>query len=176
MDGVVRLAFAVHAGTTRLAELYQQAPLRAFFPSNGSDAELEAVLANVAGGLVGGDRLSTRISASDGARALVTTQAAEKVYRLTHKTTRSVTENLERFHFNTAISAIMEFVNKVAAEVPGIETQVPAGGVPAGGGPVGGGGVPVGGAAGGVWSEPPFFLKTKYRTTIITKTINPITI
>jgi leucyl-tRNA synthetase len=33
----------------------------------------------------------------------------------THKTIKKVTEDIERFHFNTAISAIMELVNEVYA-------------------------------------------------------------
>ncbi|MEJ2119833.1 MAG: urease accessory protein UreD [Alphaproteobacteria bacterium] len=81
MEGSVRLAFDGRSGRTRLVDLYQQAPLRAFFPRYGSIDELEAVLANVAGGLVGGDTLSTQISSSDGAHALITSQAAEKIYR-----------------------------------------------------------------------------------------------
>lgn len=44
--------------------------------------------------------------------------AAANVHRLTHKTIRSVTESLDKFHFNTAISFIMEMINKVTAEVP----------------------------------------------------------
>jgi leucyl-tRNA synthetase len=31
----------------------------------------------------------------------------------THKTVKKVTEDIERFHFNTAISAIMELVNEI---------------------------------------------------------------
>jgi urease accessory protein len=81
MEGSIRLAFDARSGGTRLVDLYQQAPLRAFFPRNGSIDEPEAVLANVAGGLVGGDRLSAQISSSDGAHALITSQAAEKIYR-----------------------------------------------------------------------------------------------
>jgi urease accessory protein len=81
MDGALRLAFDAQDGKTRLTDLYQEAPLRAFFPRETGADELEAVLTNVAGGLVGGDRLSVEVAARDGARALVTTQAAEKVYR-----------------------------------------------------------------------------------------------
>lgn len=81
MDGSVRLRFDGGTGTTRLADLYQQAPLRAFFPDGATDGECEAVLGNVAGGLVGGDRLSVNIEAASNGRALITTQAAEKVYR-----------------------------------------------------------------------------------------------
>jgi urease accessory protein len=81
MDGAIRLAFDRRDGETRLAELHQQAPLRAFFPREAGAGELQAVLANVAGGLVGGDSMSVAVTAADGAQALVTTQAAEKVYR-----------------------------------------------------------------------------------------------
>ncbi len=44
----------------------------------------------------------------------------QKVTKWTHQLIRSVTGNLDRFHFNTAISAIMEFINKVAVEYPDI--------------------------------------------------------
>jgi urease accessory protein len=44
-------------------------------------AELEAVIVNTAGGIAGGDRLMLDITAEAGARLLVTTAAAEKVYR-----------------------------------------------------------------------------------------------
>lgn len=39
------------------------------------------VIANTAGGIVGGDRLALAVEASEGAQLLVTGQAAEKVYR-----------------------------------------------------------------------------------------------
>ena len=38
--------------------------------------------------------------------------------RWTHKTIKRVTEDIERFHFNTAISAIMEFVNFLYSNPP----------------------------------------------------------
>ena len=44
-------------------------------------AELEAVLINTAGGVAGGDRFSLDIAAGEGTRLVVTTAAAEKVYR-----------------------------------------------------------------------------------------------
>ena len=45
-------------------------------------------------------------SALDGAR-----QAVEELQRVTHKTIRRVTTDLERFQFNTNVSALMEFTN-----------------------------------------------------------------
>jgi urease accessory protein len=41
----------------------------------------QAVLINTAGGLTGGDRMSTDVSLAAGCRAVVTTQACEKIYR-----------------------------------------------------------------------------------------------
>ena len=40
------------------------------------------------------------------------------IHRLTHKTIQHVTDSLNRFAFNTGISAVMEFINKVANEIP----------------------------------------------------------
>lgn len=43
------------------------------------------------------------------------TEAARSVRRLTHKTIKKVTEDIEtRFHFNTAVAAIMEMTNELA--------------------------------------------------------------
>jgi urease accessory protein len=44
-------------------------------------SELEAVLVNTAGGLAGGDRFGIEIAAGAGARLVVGTAAAEKIYR-----------------------------------------------------------------------------------------------
>ncbi len=39
--------------------------------------------------------------------------AEQALHRRTHRTIRKVTEDIERFHFNTAVSAIMELVNAI---------------------------------------------------------------
>ena len=81
-DGAARIRWGVDAdGRTRLADLFQRAPLRVLLPDAVDDAVPHAVLLNTAGGLVGGDRLEIEIALEPGARALVTQQAAEKVYR-----------------------------------------------------------------------------------------------
>ena len=42
----------------------------------------------------------------------------KNLYRLIHKTVKKVTEDIEsRFHFNTAIAAIMELFNSLTASV-----------------------------------------------------------
>jgi leucyl-tRNA synthetase len=50
------------------------------------------------------------------------------LHQKTHKTIKRVTEDIERFHFNTAISAIMELVNEIyASEVKGRDDGVSRG-------------------------------------------------
>ncbi len=82
MLGVTELAFvADDDGHTRLKHLYQRAPARVLMPDGVDPGVPMAVLLNTGGGLVGGDRLDIRVSTAAGARAVVTQQAAEKVYR-----------------------------------------------------------------------------------------------
>jgi len=78
--GRIALTVAAAGGQTRRREVYEDGPLRVRFPSS-SLSELEAVLVNTAGGLAGGDRHSLDIAATAGGRLMVTTAAAEKVYR-----------------------------------------------------------------------------------------------
>ncbi|WGF90195.1 urease accessory protein UreD [Marinivivus vitaminiproducens] len=68
-------------GRTRLIRLMQRQPLRVLQPHVARDDLRQAVLINTGGGVVGGDRLRVRVSVATGGRALVTSQAAEKVYR-----------------------------------------------------------------------------------------------
>jgi urease accessory protein len=81
--GVAEIGFAVRDGRTRLAHLYQHAPMRVLFPAfEPGDASL-AVLVTTSGGLVAGDRVSIAIRLEPGAAAHVTASAAEKIYRST---------------------------------------------------------------------------------------------
>ena len=79
--GCLDLAFRRRDGATAVARLYQKTPLRAFLPRHDCGDLAVAAIANVGGGLVGGDHASVRVGIGPGAAALVTTQAAEKVYR-----------------------------------------------------------------------------------------------
>ncbi len=71
------------AGVTALADVYQQGSLKARFSrlSGSSPGWAEAILVNSSGGVAGGDVLTTRLALGAGARATVTTQAAERFYR-----------------------------------------------------------------------------------------------
>src|SRR5436309_13801788 len=76
------VAFDVHLqdGVTRRRNLHESGSLRVRFPSPEGQG-LSAVFVNTAGGIAGGDRLGVDITAGEGSRLIVTTAAAEKVYR-----------------------------------------------------------------------------------------------
>ena len=62
-------------------DVYQKSPIRVLFPRMAGPQVEEAVLVNTSGGIAGGDRLESSVTAMDNASITVTTQAAEKVYR-----------------------------------------------------------------------------------------------
>lgn len=82
------LSFAARHGRAALAKLHQQTPLRALFPKPLFDDLPLAVICNIGGGLVAGDQAAITIDIGPGAKALVTSQAAEKVYRSSGPVTR----------------------------------------------------------------------------------------
>src|SRR4029079_14078645 len=67
-------------GKTRRDEVHEAGSLRVRCPGAPAQ-ELEAVIINTAGGIAGGDRFDLEIAAGQGTRLVVTTAAAEKVYR-----------------------------------------------------------------------------------------------
>jgi len=78
--GRIVLAVKTMAGTTRRARVREQGALRVRCPGPAG-GELEAVVVNTAGGMAGGDRFELDIEVGPGARLVVTTAAAEKIYR-----------------------------------------------------------------------------------------------
>lgn len=76
------VSFDVHQveGVTRRRQLHESGSLRVRFPSPEAEG-LSAVFVNTAGGIAGGDRFDIGIAAGEGSRLVVTTAAAEKVYR-----------------------------------------------------------------------------------------------
>ena len=89
-------------GISRLKDLRQEGSYRSIFP-RPQNGNLEAVIINTAGGVTGGDRFSTTISAHEKARISITTQAAERIYRATAseagqmQTTLSVAKDAQLF-------------------------------------------------------------------------------
>jgi urease accessory protein len=76
------VAFSVKsvAGKTRRAQVHEAGSLRVRCPGAPAE-ELEAVIINTAGGIAGGDCFSLDIAAGKDTCLVVTTAAAEKVYR-----------------------------------------------------------------------------------------------
>ena len=78
--GRVTLAVRRSAGVTQRSLVREEGSLRVRCPGPRT-AELEAVIINTAGGMAGGDRFNLDVTVAPGARLVVTTAAAEKVYR-----------------------------------------------------------------------------------------------
>ncbi len=78
--GRIALAVGISADATRRSRVREEGALRVRCPGPPS-TELEAVVVNTAGGVAGGDRLTLDVTVEPGARLVVTTAAAEKVYR-----------------------------------------------------------------------------------------------
>jgi urease accessory protein len=78
--GRLALSAKVSAGATRRGCVREEGSLRVRCPGPPA-AELEAVVVNTSGGMAGGDRFEIEVTVEPGARLLVTSAAAEKVYR-----------------------------------------------------------------------------------------------
>jgi urease accessory protein len=78
--GCVCVALAAAAFGVRPTVSREEGSLRVRFPGACADAP-EAVLVNTAGGIGGGDHFAIDLALDAGARLVVTTAAAEKVYR-----------------------------------------------------------------------------------------------
>jgi urease accessory protein len=80
-EGCGRIVLSGSRQGTRIIDLFQQSPVRIMFPRNAGRSVEEAVVVNTAGGIAGGDRLESAVTALANASIAVTSQAAEKVYR-----------------------------------------------------------------------------------------------
>jgi urease accessory protein len=78
--GRIALAVEARAGVTRRSRVGEEGSLRVRCPGQPA-SELEAVIVNTAGGVAGGDRFTLDVDVAPLARLMVTTAAAEKVYR-----------------------------------------------------------------------------------------------
>jgi urease accessory protein len=85
--GRLDLSVKFAEGASRRAHVREEGPLRLRCPGPPG-RELEGVIVNTAGGMAGGDRFELDVTVGPQARLLVTSAAAEKVYRtLDAKTT-----------------------------------------------------------------------------------------
>src|ERR1700681_4451695 len=79
-EGRVLLGVTARDGVTRRTSTREDGSLRVRFPGACAGAP-EAVLVNTAGGIAGGDRFGIDLDLQAGAELMVTTAAAEKIYR-----------------------------------------------------------------------------------------------
>jgi urease accessory protein len=84
--GTIALEVKAAGNTTRRARIYEDGSLRVRFPTSRT-GQCEAVLVNTAGGMTGGDHFGLELTAGANANLIVTTAAAEKVYRSTEPDT-----------------------------------------------------------------------------------------
>jgi urease accessory protein len=80
--GKLNLVYSDRQNKTRLIKSQNQAPLkvqRPFYPEGQSICH--SIILHTAGGIVGGDKLSSNIHLQPHVKALITTAAANKIYR-----------------------------------------------------------------------------------------------
>ncbi|WP_051242018.1 urease accessory protein UreD [Stappia stellulata] len=80
VTGRARIRFQKTGDTVRLRDLDQSGSAKVRLPKTHGDAPV-AVFLNTAGGLTGGDRLEYEAEVGEDAQAVITTQAAERIYR-----------------------------------------------------------------------------------------------
>lgn len=80
-SGNVRLSFKRHGARTVLDALYQEGCSKVRFPRDEAGRSAEAILINTSGGLTDGDSLSCTAAWGPETTALITTQAAERIYK-----------------------------------------------------------------------------------------------
>lgn len=81
--GHVRLMVRAGPAGSAVETRFEQGSGRVRIVAGSYPGEIEAVLINTAGGMTGGDRFLTEVAVGDEGRAVVTTQAAERIYRRT---------------------------------------------------------------------------------------------
>jgi urease accessory protein len=80
-QGTLNLKFAVQSAITQLTHTQAQAPLKVQRSFPQPDGTCQVVMLHTAGGMVGGDRLTTSIHAAAATQVLLTTAAAAKIYK-----------------------------------------------------------------------------------------------
>jgi urease accessory protein len=95
--GKLNLLYAKRQNQTQLIHAHHQAPLkiqRSFYPEGGEICH--SVILHTAGGVVGGDQLSSDIYLQDHSQVLITTAAASKIYRSNgHQATQNIQIKLD---------------------------------------------------------------------------------
>ena len=80
-SGAAELVFGETRGQTTVRHLYQEAPCRILFPKTYRGELITAVLLTTSGSLTGGDQIRIQLSSQAHVQGMITSQAAEKIYR-----------------------------------------------------------------------------------------------
>lgn len=107
-DGELRLTFAQRDGSTVLTENYSRPPLQVMRAIRDSARCLCAYLLSPTGGVVQGDRYHMQIRVGVNAHALITTQAATRVYRMPSDCAEQVVQ------IDVEAGAVCEFIPDAA--------------------------------------------------------------
>ena len=91
-EGSGRIVVSGSETRTRIVDVFQRYPIRIMLPTAGNGPVEEAVFVNTAGGVAGGDRLESHVTALPHASLAVTSQAAERVYRALNEPARIATK------------------------------------------------------------------------------------
>jgi urease accessory protein len=79
--GRIALSVAADGRGSRRKRVHEEGALRVRFPNTVAGGALDAVIVNTAGGMTGGDHFAIDVALEANARLVVTTAAAEKIYR-----------------------------------------------------------------------------------------------
>ncbi|WP_420549562.1 urease accessory protein UreD [Curvivirga sp.] len=81
VHGSVDLSFKKSGEITSLDKLYYHDPMKVLFPHAQKQDPITAAIVTTGGGLFGGDRYELDITLAENTEAVVTAQAAEKIYK-----------------------------------------------------------------------------------------------
>ncbi|WP_347278026.1 urease accessory protein UreD [Alkalinema sp. FACHB-956] len=102
--GLLNLEFQAVNGKTRLTHSQAIAPYKVQRSFAQADGTCQVVMLHTAGGMVGGDRLTTAVTIGEQAQVLLTTAAAAKIY----KSTGTLTQ--QTVHLTVAPQACLEWL------------------------------------------------------------------
>jgi urease accessory protein len=91
-NGSGRVVLRGTGSGNQIVDLFQRSPVRIMFPRTSRNAIEEAIFLNTSGGIAGGDRLESAVTAHSNASIAVSSQAAEKVYRALDEPARVATK------------------------------------------------------------------------------------
>jgi len=116
-QGQLELDFEHQAGKTILSREFMKSPMKVQRPFYPEPAVCHVVTLHTAGGIVGGDRLSSHIRLHPNAQALLTTAAAGKIYR------SNGNQSVQSIHTQVAAGGCLEWLPQESIVFAGAKFQ-----------------------------------------------------